>query len=61
VGSGTRPTQKHLKKKKKKKNLNKYKYFLPYLTDCVILRANKYKVMENALTRMLLKLIVERV
>jgi hypothetical protein len=29
--------------------LNKYKYFLPHLTDCIIFRANKYKVAENAL------------
>ena len=42
------------------KILNTYKYFLPYLTDCVILRANNYKVAENALPHMLLKHISER-
>jgi hypothetical protein len=34
---------------------------MPYLTDCVILRANKYKVAENALPHMRLKHIIERV
>jgi hypothetical protein len=36
-------------------------YFLPHLTDCVIFRANKNKVAENALRHMLLKLIIDRV
>ncbi len=40
---------------------NKFKYFLPHLTDCVIFPANKYKVAENALRHMLLKLIIDRV
>jgi hypothetical protein len=40
---------------------NKYKYFLPHLTFCVIFHANKYKVAENALRHMLLKLIIDRV
>jgi hypothetical protein len=37
--------------------LNKYKNFLPHLTDCVIFR----EVAENALGHMLLKLIIDRV
>ncbi len=41
--------------------LNIHKYFLPHLTDCVIFRANKYKVAENALRHMLLKLVIDRV
>ncbi len=35
--------------------------FLPNLTDCVIFRANEHKMAENALSQMLLKLIIDRV
>ncbi len=45
----------------KAKFLHRYRYFLPYLTSCVIFRANRYKVVENALPHMLLKLIIDRV
>jgi hypothetical protein len=45
----------------KKHNFKLIKYFLPYFTDCLIFRANKDKVTENALPHMLLKLIIDRV
>ena len=38
-----------------------YKYFLLFLTDYVKFRSNEYKMAENALSHMGLKLFIDRV
>ncbi len=42
-------------------NVKKYKHFSPYLPDCVKFCSNEYKVAENSLSPMLIKLFIDRV